>query len=81
MNFVQHPSNNRVLGAPKDWDQLELPCGALPVTDVLLAPDMPAIQSYWRPTPAELHSLNDGGLVVLSICGVTMPPAMVQVVK
>lgn len=78
MNKTQHKSNNRVLGAPKDWDQDDLPCDALPVTDVLLG-GVPAVASYWRPTAEELKTLNNGGLVVLYVAARTMPPVAIGV--
>ncbi len=79
MNPTQHPSNNRVLGAPKGWDQSALPCGALAITDMDIE-GMPAVVSFWRPDAAELAALNAGGLVALQIFGQTMPPAAVGVV-
>ena len=80
MRFTQHPSNNRVLGAPKDWDQKELPVGALPVTDGLID-GYPCVQSFWVPDAEELAALNAGGMVLLQIIGNSMPPAAVGVVK
>lgn len=78
MNKHQHPSNNAVLGAPQGWDQGALPCSALPITrsDV---DGFACVNSYWRPTAEELAVLNDGGSVVLSVLGTTMPPVAVSV--
>ncbi len=78
MKPTQHPSNNRVLGAPAGWDQAQLPCAALAITDTDFA-GMPAIWSFWRPDPVELAALNAGALVVLSILGRNMPPVAVMV--
>lgn len=78
MNKIQHPSNNRVLGAPKGWDQGELPCAALPITDVEINGQQ-AIASYWRPDAAELAALNAGAPVMLCILGASMPPVMLAV--
>lgn len=79
MRYTQHPTNNRVLGAPAGWDQKELPCGALPITDVL-HDGVPAVLSFWMPDAAELARLNAGEPVVLSIIGGhSMPPACVFV--
>ncbi|MBT2326103.1 hypothetical protein J7E62_27620 [Variovorax paradoxus] len=74
MRPTQHPSNNRVLGAPAGWDQSELPCGALAITDTVVD-GMPHVVSFWRPTAEELATLNAGGTVALWIVGRTMPPA------
>lgn len=73
MRPTQHSSNTRVLGAPKGWDQGELPCGAIAITDVV-ASGVPCVVTYWRPSAEELAELNAGGLVSLSVVGKTMPP-------
>jgi hypothetical protein len=78
MERTQHPSNNSVLGAPKGWDQGELPCGALPITRSVID-GMPCIVSYWRPTAEELALLATGGLVSLCVIGSTMPPVSIIV--
>lgn len=73
MRPTQHSSNNRVLGAPAGWDQGELPCGALAITDAVQA-GVPSVVSFWRPDAEELAALNAGGLIYLSVVGRTMPP-------
>jgi hypothetical protein len=78
MNKHQHPSNNAVLGAPKGWDQGELPCSALPITRIQVE-GMDAIVSYWKPSENELALLAAGGSVALTVLGVTMPPVMLAV--
>lgn len=78
MRGVQHPSNTRVLGAPTGWDQEDLPCGALPVTDLKIA-TQPCVASYWRPSADELQRLNEGRSVVLYVVGRGMPPVAVGV--
>lgn len=78
MRFTQHPSNNRVLGAPKGWDQGALNCGALPVTDTVVE-GLPAIVSFWKPDPEELQALLAGESVALYVIGQSMPPVMVAV--
>ncbi len=78
MRPTQHPSNNRVLGAPKGWDQGALPCGALAITDAVYE-GVPHVISFWRPDADELARLNAGGTVALWITGRTMPPVSVAV--
>ena len=78
MRPTQHSTNNRVLGAPAGWDQEELPCDALPITDADMN-GFPCVVSYWRPDAADLAALNAGATVALSICGRTMPPACLYV--
>jgi hypothetical protein len=78
MNRAQHPSNNAVLGAPRQWDQDELPCDAMPITRTEVN-DRPAIISFWRPTAAELAQLNAGALVAVWMIGHTMPPTSIGV--
>lgn len=79
MNKIQHPSNNHVLGAPKDWDQSKLRCEALAVTVHEDDPNNPAICSFWKPTPEELQQLNNGEHVCLWIFGRSMPPVALTV--
>ena len=78
MRPTQHPSNNRVLGAPAGWDRSELPCGALAITDQIID-GVPHVVSFWRPDADDLAKLNAGGTVALWIVGRTMPPASVGV--
>lgn len=78
MNKIQHPSNNGVLGAPAGWDQNQLPCSALPITRTEWD-GVPAIVSFWKPTPEELEALNKGAAVFLSIVGNSMPPVAIGV--
>lgn len=73
MRPTQHPSNNRVLGAPVGWDQQQLPCNALPITDAQ-TDGQPAIVSFWQPTAAELAALVAGKPVMLWVFGRSMPP-------
>lgn len=80
MRYTQHPSNNDVLGAPKGWDQKELPCGALPITRTVVN-GVPAMVSYWRPDPEELAILNQGGFVMLHVIGEIHPPIAVGASK
>lgn len=79
MRYTQHPSNNRVLGAPKNWDQDHLQCGALPVTDTAVE-GLPAIASFWVPDAEELALINAGKPIVLWVIGGGMPPVSLGVV-
>lgn len=78
MDRTQHPSNNRVLGAPKNWDQNELPCGALPITDTEIE-GLPVMVSFWRPTAEELALINKGATISLWVYGAVHPPVSVGV--
>lgn len=78
MRCVQHRSNNRVIGAPAGWDQDELPCNAVPVTDDYMV-GLPCVTTYWRPTPDELERLKNGGLVRLWVAGRAMIPVAMSV--
>jgi len=68
MNPTQHPSNTRVFGAPAGWDQADLHCNPLAVTDVEID-GRHAIISFWRPTVEELEQLAAGALVALWVYG------------
>ncbi len=78
MNKIRHPTNNRVLGAPKDWDHSELPCSALAVTDVEVNGQQ-AIASFWQPDAEELALIVAGAPIMLCIFGASMPPVMLSV--
>lgn len=78
MRVVQHPSNNLVLGAPAEWDQQTLPCGALPATRTTVN-GMRYIASFWEPTIEELALLNAGGQVILWVVGDGHPVVALEV--
>jgi hypothetical protein len=78
MRFTQHPSNNKVLGAPGGWDQKALECGALPVTATELE-GHPVMVSFWKPDAADLEALAKGGFITLWVYGQTHPVVAVGV--
>ncbi len=79
MRPTQHPTNNRVLGAPVGWDQQGgVPCSALPITDARWG-EHRAVLSFWQPTTEELVALQRGAMVALAVMGGTMPPVAVYV--
>lgn len=78
MKPERHPSNTRVLNAPKGWDQDTLPVDALPITDTALE-GVPCVASFWRPDADELAALAAGGMVMLHVIGQTMPPVALGV--
>lgn len=74
----QHPSNNDVLAPPPGASADE--CQALPITRVVFHPSgLPAVVSYWMPTPEQLQLLNEGKAVWLSAWGRTHPPVALGV--
>lgn len=76
MRFVQHPTNNAVLGAPPGMDSTQ--CHALPITRVRYEDGMHGVWSYWKPSAEELGVLAAGGFVRLGVLGSTMPPVMLE---
>jgi hypothetical protein len=80
MNPTQHRTSNRVLGAPPGWNQAELPCNAVAIRDGV-EPDtnLRTVTTHWRPDADELALLNRGGLVTLTVPGITMAPARLGV--
>lgn len=78
MDFVPHPSNNLLLGAPADWDHSTTPCGALPATRTEHEGN-PVIVSFWKPTAEELHQLQAGATVALWVYGTSHPVVAVGV--
>lgn len=77
MNFIQHKSNNAVLGAPAGASIDE--CRALPITRVVFAGGDQACVSFWRPNAAELQLLSNGQPLRLCVMGATHPPLSVGV--
>lgn len=69
------------LGQPADWDEeRQGPCGCLHARFVR-DPDLgPEWGSVWRPTPEELVGLMNGGVVMLTVCGLEHPPVSISVV-
>lgn len=78
MRYVQHPSNNHVMGAPSGWDQKAIECGALPVTKTHV--DGHAVMvSFWKPDRADIEALAKGGAIALWIYGDAHPVVAVGV--
>lgn len=75
-------AGSRPLGAPKDWDQvLDGSCGVLPVLDsVDEQSGFNFMYSVWRPEPAELAALMQGGAVRLGIMGQSHPVVNMAVI-
>ena len=67
MNPLRHPNTNAELGKPAGWKDEDGECLALPVVQGVLPNGYPSIDSFWRPTPAELKALQDGGAVNLRV--------------
>lgn len=83
MNPIQHPTNNRAIGAPKDWGVTDKDdpnyCVVLPITDVSQDPFGNWMVSFWKPDKAELDRLKAGKPVMLWIQGVSHPVVSVSV--
>lgn len=74
---------NAAPGAPKNWDpKRDGDCGALPIRafppEALTTATVPLqyVESAWEPTPQELEWLNQGGQLVLRVCGWQVPVAL-----
>lgn len=68
MDFVTIPGHTRVLGAPKGWNNEEVPVGSLPVAEVVSGGEKWMV-SAWKPSAEELAQLNANGSVHLWIMG------------
>lgn len=55
----------------------------LPIRDIIVNDSVNghvhAMQTGWEPTPAEVETLNAGGVVLITILGSTPPPMNVEV--
>jgi hypothetical protein len=73
MNFVQHISNNGVLGAPANTP-IDV-CRALPVTNIVYLEDNThAVVSYWQPDAEEKERIANGLPIRVTILGPTHAP-------
>jgi hypothetical protein len=77
MRFVQHHTNNAVLGAPPGVSSDN--CRALPITRVQYQDGTPAVQSFWQPSAAERAAIVAGAPILLQVWGVTHAPLYVGV--
>lgn len=60
-------------GAPRNWTEANGPCGALPIVYRKDAHGNSECVSAWRPSEADLKTLNEGGFIILSVCGWQVP--------
>lgn len=75
MNPTKIPGANRILHAPKDWDESRKgPCESLEVLDT-----GEFFQSAWIPDSQELACLNAGAPAIMTIWGRHLPPASISV--
>jgi hypothetical protein len=66
--------HTHTFSAPDGWDE----SAHGPCIDLSVRKDGETYQSTWRPTPEELATLNDGGVVVLCVAG-SQPPCWLSV--
>lgn len=72
MKPVEFEQQDILLGPPKGSERGT--CGALPIQFV-----DGTMQSYWKPSPEDLKTLNEGGHVRLCVHGNGHPPVWVDV--
>lgn len=73
MKAVEHITNNRIIGAPVDWDHSRAACPGLPVTDREMF-GLPVMVSFWKPTEEEIEALKAGAMIALTVVGAVHPP-------
>lgn len=79
MKALKLPITNKVLGAPKDWDEAKHgPCDGLPV-HISEQNGMPVIFSYWQPSPEEIALIINGMPIRLAVFGHAHPPVGMDV--
>ncbi len=72
------PTKNatHIFGKPKNWDEAkEGPCRALSVR-VETVNGRREFVSTWKLTLEEIQALQDGGTILLTVCGVQPPVAL-----
>jgi hypothetical protein len=67
----------RVLGESQGY--LGLPVRDISIKDVTTDMIVPAMETAWEPTPAELDRLNRGGNIILRLFGNRHPPVSLEV--
>lgn len=81
MIVLEFDAQTRVLNAPLGWNKSQpIKCGMLPIEDTQFD-GIPAMCSYWKPSPEELAVLNNGGHIQLVIYGRQHPPVWVEAMK
>jgi hypothetical protein len=70
MNPFHHPDCNDVLRRPPGTTEAE--CG-----DLHIVREDGRIMSFWKPEPAELAAINEGGAIGLIVQGTTHPPVAI----
>lgn len=77
MKFIQHPSNNAVLGAPEGSGIEDV--RALFITRVKYDDGSHTVASYWMPDDNERALIARGEPIRLTVLGVTMAPVKLDV--
>jgi hypothetical protein len=81
MIILEFDAQTRVLNAPAGWNESQpIQCGMLPIEDTAFD-GIPAMVSYWKPTPEELAVLIAGGHIRLIVYGAQHPPVWVDALK
>ena len=78
MDPVQFKGQEIVLQAPAAWDQSDTQCTPLAVKRSEVN-GLPALSSYWKPTPNELLMIANGAHIKFTIVGRGLPPIMLEV--
>jgi hypothetical protein len=72
LNMI-HPHTTRRIGKSQGFH-------GLAVADANYADGTPVMVTWWRLTPSELKTLNEGGLLEIAILGNTHPPIRPSIV-
>lgn len=73
MTPFHHPRCNGTYGPPRRWNAKQRPpVAAIPVLQTTVD-GIPAVISFWRPSPAELLQLQRGGVVSLCVLSPIQP--------
>ncbi|MER9697630.1 MULTISPECIES: hypothetical protein [unclassified Mesorhizobium] len=60
-------------GAPANWTPSNGPCGTLPILYRKDSYGNPECVSAWKPSPAEIKTLSEGGFILLKVVGWQVP--------
>lgn len=74
MTPIEFENQTHLIAAPENWPHHLEPMSVLPVRFDTRPDGVPTIVSYWRPTPAELAILAEGGYIRLTAFDLRQQP-------
>lgn len=77
MDIVKIDGSTRTIGEAQGYQGL--PLRDVILNDAVTGPATPAMQSAWQPSPADIEAIAQGAQIILTVCGRSHPPVMIEV--